>query len=79
MRSSSARRVSSRSAGARRIRLGTFIVLTAAGCALWALALVLTGVLVGAAWMTVDSALGRVLLVVGSLTLALTLLHRRAE
>ena len=66
-------------AGARRIRLGTFVALTVAGCALWALALVLTGVLVGAAWMTVDSAVGRVLLVVGLLTLALTLLRRRAE
>jgi membrane protein DedA with SNARE-associated domain len=66
-------------AGARRIKLGTFVVLTAAGCALWALALVLTGVFVGAAWMTVDSAVGRVLLVVGLLTFALTMVRRRAE
>jgi membrane protein DedA with SNARE-associated domain len=60
-------------------RLGTFVVLTAAGCALWALALVLTGVFVGAAWMTVDSAVGRALLVVGLLTLVLTMVRRRAE
>lgn len=66
-------------AGARRIKLGTFVVLTAAGCALWALALVLTGVFVGAAWMTVDSVVGRVLLVVGLLTLALTLVRKRVE
>ena len=66
-------------AGARRIELRTFIALTAAGCALWALALVLTGVLVGAAWMTVDSVVRRVLLVVGLLTLALTLVRKRVE
>ena len=66
-------------AGARRIRLGPFVALTIAGCALWAFALVLTGVLVGAAWTTVDSVAGRVLLVIGLLTLALTLVHRRAE
>ena len=64
-------------AGARRIRLGMFVALTTAGCALWALAFVLTGVFVGAAWTTVDSVGGRVLLVVGLLTLALTLLRRR--
>ncbi len=66
-------------AGARRIKLGEFVALTTAGCALWALALVLTGVLVGAAWMTVDSAVGRVLLVAGLLTLALTIVSRPAE
>jgi membrane protein DedA with SNARE-associated domain len=66
-------------AGARRVRLGPFVVLTAAGCALWALALVLAGVLAGAAWMTADSTVGRVLLVFGLLTLALTLVRRRAE
>jgi membrane protein DedA with SNARE-associated domain len=66
-------------AGARRVKLGAFVALTAAGCALWALALVLTGVFVGAAWTTVDSAVGRALLVVGLLTLALTMVRRRAE
>ena len=66
-------------AGARRIRLGPFVALTAAGCALWALALVLTGVLVGAAWVTLDSVVGRVLLVLGLLTLALTLVRGRAK
>lgn len=66
-------------AGARRIGLGTFVLFTVAGCALWALALVLTGVLVGAAWTTVDSVLGRMLLLVGLLALALTLVRRRAE
>jgi membrane protein DedA with SNARE-associated domain len=65
-------------AGARRIRLVTFVALTAMGCALWALAFVLTGALVGTAWTTVDSTVGRVLLVVGLLTLTLTLVRRRA-
>lgn len=66
-------------AGARRIRLGPFVVLTAAGCALWALALVLTGAFVGAAWTTVGSTVGRALLAVGLLTLALTLVRQGAE
>lgn len=66
-------------AGARRVELGPFVALTIAGCALWALALVLTGVLVGAAWVTLDSVLGRVLLVLGLLALALTLVRGRGE
>lgn len=66
-------------AGARRVRLPEFIALTAAGCALWALALVLVGVAVGAAWTTVDSVAGRVLLVTGLIVLAVSLIRRRAE
>lgn len=66
-------------AGARRIGLGTFVVLTVAGCALWALAFVLTGVLVGAAWTTVGAIMGRVLLIAGLLTLVLTLTRQRAK
>ncbi|MGH2852620.1 MAG: DedA family protein [Solirubrobacteraceae bacterium] len=66
-------------AGARHVRLSTFVLLTTLGCALWALALVSTGMLVGAAWATVGSDLGRALLVVGLLTLALTLVRRRTE
>ncbi|HEX5309748.1 MAG TPA: DedA family protein [Solirubrobacteraceae bacterium] len=66
-------------AGARRVRLGPFIALTTAGCALWASGLILTGVLLGAAWIAVDSVAGRVLLLVGLLTLALSLTRRRVE
>jgi membrane protein DedA with SNARE-associated domain len=66
-------------AGARRVSLAPFVALTTAGCALWALSFVLTGALVGAAWMTVDSIVGRVLLLVGLLTIALSLTRRRAK
>ena len=62
-------------AGARRMRLRTFILLTTLGCALWALALVLAGVFLGAAWATVDSTLGRALLVIGLLLLAIVTLR----
>lgn len=67
-------------AGTRRVRLGPFVALTAAGCALWALGFVLVGVAAGTAWTTVDSLLERsTLLVVGLLTVVLTLARRRAE
>jgi membrane protein DedA with SNARE-associated domain len=52
-------------AGARRVRLGSFVMLTTMGCALWAAAFVLVGLFVGTAWSTVDSALGRALMLVG--------------
>jgi len=63
-------------AGARRVPLKTFVVLTALGCALWAVALILVGVLAGSAWVEISSLLGRVLLAVGLVVIALTLLHR---
>ena len=52
-------------AGARRVGLGRFIVLTAAGCAIWAAVFVLVGMAAGAAWTAIDSVLGRALLGVG--------------
>jgi membrane protein DedA with SNARE-associated domain len=52
-------------AGARRVELGPFLALTAAGCALWAVAFVLLGMVAGTAWSTIDSVLGRVLLGAG--------------
>jgi membrane protein DedA with SNARE-associated domain len=64
-------------AGARRIPLIPFIALTAAGCALWALAFVLTGMLAGGAWATVNSLIGRALLGAGLLLLTGSLLRRR--
>ncbi len=64
-------------AGARHVRLLPFVVLTAIGCALWAAGLVLTGLLVGSAWATVSSRLGRVLLVVGVATIAISLTRGR--
>jgi membrane protein DedA with SNARE-associated domain len=64
-------------AGARRVPLMPFIVLTTAGCALWALGLTLGGIIAASAWATVDSIIGRAFLALGLLTLAATLLRRR--
>jgi membrane protein DedA with SNARE-associated domain len=49
-------------AGARRVPLGRFIVLTGVGSALWAIGFVLAGVLAGSAWSAVSSAFGRAVL-----------------
>ena len=65
-------------AGARRIRLAPFVALTALGCALWASAFVLTGLLLGASWATVDSVLGRVLLAIGLLAIGGAVIRRRS-
>lgn len=57
-------------AGARRVPLAPFVVLTAAGCALWAVAFVLIGLFSGAAWAAVSGVLGKALLGAGIATLA---------
>ena len=62
-------------AGARRVRLVPFVALTTAGCALWAAAFVLAGTLASSAWATLDSVLGRVLLVLGLAILAVSFLR----
>ena len=54
-------------AGARRVPLGPFVVLTTAGCALWATAFVAAGLLAGSAWGEVGSVAGRVTLALGLL------------
>ena len=64
-------------AGARHIPLLPFIVLTTIGCALWATAFVLTGLVAGTAWGAVSSVMGRVLLVVGLVVIALSVVRRR--
>jgi membrane protein DedA with SNARE-associated domain len=64
-------------AGARRVPLLPFIALTTLGCALWAVAFILVGLLAGAAWGEISSVLGRVLLVLGIAVLAFSLLHDR--
>jgi membrane protein DedA with SNARE-associated domain len=64
-------------AGARRVPLIPFISLTTIGCALWALGFVLAGMLAASAWATVDSIAGRVLLAIGILTLAASVLRAR--
>lgn len=64
-------------AGARRVRLVPFIVLTTAGCGLWAAAFVLTGMLASSAWATVNSVVGRVLLALGLAILAVSFLRAK--
>jgi membrane protein DedA with SNARE-associated domain len=64
-------------AGARRVRLAPFIALTTAGCALWAVAFVVAGMLAASAWTTVDSVLARVLLGLGLAILAASFLRGR--
>jgi membrane protein DedA with SNARE-associated domain len=66
-------------AGARRVPLIRFIALTTVGCALWATAFILLGTLASGAWTTIDSVLGRALLVIGVLLCALTLFRRRPQ
>jgi membrane protein DedA with SNARE-associated domain len=66
-------------AGARHVRLVPFIVLTTAGCGLWAAGFVLTGVITASAWATVDSIVGRGLLVLGLLTLLLVTMRRHTS
>lgn len=62
-------------AGARRVRLGPFVLLTTAGCGIWALGFVIVGELSGSAWSALSSILGKVLLGAG-LLVAVATLHR---
>jgi membrane protein DedA with SNARE-associated domain len=63
-------------AGAQRIGLTKFVALTALGCALWAIAFIVAGMLAANAWAALHSILGRALLAVGLLVLAATGLCR---
>jgi len=62
-------------AGAQRLPLVPFIVLTTLGCALWAGAFILVGLLASDAWASVSSWLGRALLAIGGLALVWSLTH----
>lgn len=64
-------------AGAHRLPLVPFVALTTIGCALWATAFLLVGVVAGAAWTSVSSVLGKVLLAAGLLIAAAVLLNPR--
>ena len=64
-------------AGARHVRLLPFIALTTIGCAIWATGFVLAGLALGSAWVTVSSTLGRALLVIGLVAVALSLTRSR--
>ena len=66
-------------AGARRVPLVTFVALTTLGCALWAIAFVLAGMLAGSAWTSIGSLLRRVLLAVGVVVLTLSLSRRHGR
>jgi membrane protein DedA with SNARE-associated domain len=66
-------------AGARRVELIPFIALTAIGCALWATAFVLAGVIAAGAWAAVGSIVGRVLLGAGVVALAASILPGRSS
>ncbi len=63
-------------AGARRVPLGRFTVLTTIGCALWSVGFVSVGLLAAGAWSSVNSILGRALLAIGLIALAASLLRR---
>jgi membrane protein DedA with SNARE-associated domain len=63
-------------AGARRVPLPAFVMMTAVGSAVWAAAFITAGVLAGTGWVAVSSIVGRVLLAAGLLIVALALLQR---
>ena len=54
-----------------------FIALTTIGCALRAAAFITTGAIVGSAWATVSSKLGRALLVLGLVAVVLSVMRSR--
>jgi membrane protein DedA with SNARE-associated domain len=58
-------------AGVRRVPVGEFLALTAAGCAIWACGFVVIGFAAGNAWTEVDSVAGKALLAVGLLVLVM--------
>ncbi len=66
-------------AGAQRIPLTRFVVLTTLGCALWAVGFIVAGALAANAWTALHSILGRALLAVGLVVLGVSALrgHRR--
>jgi membrane protein DedA with SNARE-associated domain len=63
-------------AGARRVPLAQFVVLTTVGCAFWASALIAAGLAAGSAWSAVSTIAGRVLLAIGLVALAGSLRRR---
>ena len=60
-------------AGAQGVPLGQFVVLTTAGCAIWAVALTLAGLAAGSAWAAVGASAGWGLLAVGVVVIAVAL------
>jgi membrane protein DedA with SNARE-associated domain len=64
-------------AGARRVPLAPFTLLTAAGCAIWATAFVLIGLASGGAWSAVGSTAGKLSLAAAALAGAALVVRRR--
>ncbi len=64
-------------AGARRVPLIPFVVLTTLGCAIWAVLFVLLGLLSGTAWQAVNSILGKALLAGAGGALAVAVIRRK--
>ncbi len=64
-------------AGVRRVPIGEFILLTVAGCAIWAAGFILIGIAAGNAWASVDSVVGKALLGVGVVVLVLAFGRRQ--
>jgi membrane protein DedA with SNARE-associated domain len=63
-------------AGARRVPIGAFVVLTTLGCAIWAVLFVVVGLVSGSAWGEVSSVVGKVLLAGGLVVVAAVVLRR---
>src|SRR5579875_1929829 len=70
-------------AGALALPLGRFLLLTAAGCAIWAAGLLAVGVVAGSAWQAVSSYLGKALLLGAAVVIVAAVVRgrhrRRAE
>ncbi|HEY1359506.1 MAG TPA: DedA family protein [Thermoleophilaceae bacterium] len=65
-------------AGRSGIAPGAFVAMTALGCAIWAAAFVLLGLVLGSGWRELSGPLGDALLAVGVLVLLLALRPRRS-
>jgi membrane protein DedA with SNARE-associated domain len=64
-------------AGARRVPLGRFVILTTAGCLIWAAAFIALGMAGAGIWSTLSSVVSKVLLVAGIAILVASLSRRR--
>jgi membrane protein DedA with SNARE-associated domain len=63
-------------AGARRVPLAPFTMLTALGCAIWAFGFIVAGALAGTAWHEVSGIAGKASLAIAGGVLALAALRR---
>jgi membrane protein DedA with SNARE-associated domain len=66
-------------AGHAKIAVGRFVTMTALGCAIWAAAFVLLGMIVGAGWMALSRGLGVPLLAIGAAVVVGALVRARGR